>query len=200
MALQDILAAKIRPETETGGNQAGRLRRAGLLPAIFYGQGEENKILTLDYKEFKTAFLNTEGNRSLFTLDIEGLGRQIVMLKEYQVHPIKRTLMHADFMKINEQEQVVVSVPLILVGKPIGVEKGGQLQQIEREVTISAKPADLPAHIEVNVSKINLGQTMRLSQITPPEKVSLVITADLSVATVAPPKGAKAAEAGENGA
>lgn len=197
MALQDVLAASIRPET--GGNYAGRLRKEGLLPAIFYGQGEENKVLTLNYKDFKTAFLSTEGNRSLFTLDIEGLGRKIVMLKEYQVHPIKRTVIHADFMKIDEDAPVTVKVPLVLVGKPAGVEKGGQLQQIEREVTISAKPAHMPAQIEVNVAKINLGHSMRLSQVIPPENVSLVFTADLSIAAVTPPKGVKLAEsAGES--
>lgn len=197
MALQDVLAAKIRPQT--GGGYAGRLRKEGFLPAIFYGQGEENKNLTLNYKEFKTAFLNTEGNRSLFTLDIEGLGRKTVMLKEYQVHPIKRTVMHADFMKIDEQVPITVKVPLVLVGKPIGVEKGGQLQQIEREITISAKPADLPARIEVGVAKIGLGQSMRLSQVVPPENVSLVIGADLSIAAVTPPKGVKLADSGEEG-
>ena len=189
MGLSTVLKAKTREVKSS--NHASRLRAEGLLPVVFYGPGTEALSLSLDYKEFKTAFTTSEGNRSLYTVDIEGHGPQAALLKDFQVDPLTRKVIHADFYKVDPDTPVTVKVPLALSGKPVGVEKGGQLQPGAREVSLTTLPGQAPAELTVDVSQLALGQSLHFSQITPPEGMKLVYSADLPVATVVIPKGLK---------
>ncbi|MDR2367433.1 MAG: 50S ribosomal protein L25 [Deltaproteobacteria bacterium] len=191
MGLNDTLAAS--PREAGGSNLAGRLRREGRLPIVFYGHGlSESQSLTIDYAQFKSVFLGTEGNRFLYTLAPEGQESAPALLKDYQVDPVSRKVIHADFQRIDPQRAVTVQVPVTMVGKAAGVERGGQMQLGEREITVSGLPADIPPVIEADVSALGLGQTMHLSQVKLPPTLRLVRTADLPVAMVAVPKGLKA--------
>ena len=199
MGLSTVLKAQARKVKSS--NYAGRLRAEGFLPAVFYGPGlDAAQSLCLDYKEFKTAFMTSEGNRSLYTLDIEGQGPQAALLKDYQVDPLSRKVIHADFYKIDPAQPVTINVPVILSGKPAGVEKGGQLQGGAREIAVTSLPANAPSEVMVDVSSLGLGQSLHFSQVTPPEGVKLAYTTDLPVATVVIPKGLKTDEAGEEAA
>lgn len=197
MGLSTVLKAK--PRQAKGGNQAGRLRAQGLLPAIFYGPGlDAAQSLCLDYQEFKMALTTSEGNRTLYTLEVEGQAPQAALLKDYQVDPLSRKVIHADFYRVDPERPVTVKVPVVLTGKPAGVEKGGQLQLGTREVNVTALPAQAPAEVEVDVSSLTLGQALHLSQVKVPEGMKLAFTTDLPVAMVVIPKGLKAeAEAEE---
>ncbi|MDR1578701.1 MAG: 50S ribosomal protein L25 [Deltaproteobacteria bacterium] len=190
MGLDTTISAK--PREERGKNAARRLRASGQLPAIFYGQKDPSQALTLDYAEFKTAYTRSDGARSLFTLSIEGQAPQPVLLKDIQINPLSRRLAHLDLLKIDPGRPITVQVPLTLTGKAVGVEKGGQLQQGERDIKVSGLPEVIPAKIDVDVSALGLGQTMHLSQVKLPEGLSLERTVDLPVAVVAVPKGLKA--------
>ncbi len=199
MGLSTVLKAKARQVKSS--NYAGRLRAEGLLPAVFYGPGlEAAQSLCLDYKEFKTAMTTSEGNRSLYTLDIEGQGAQAALLKDYQVDPLSRKVIHADFYKVDPAQPVTVKVPLVVSGKPVGVEKGGQLQLGAREIAVSALPGQAPSEVTVDVSGLALGQSLHFSQVVPPEGVKLAYATDLSVATVVIPKGLKTDEGAEDAA
>ncbi|MDR1870829.1 MAG: 50S ribosomal protein L25 [Deltaproteobacteria bacterium] len=180
------------PREERGKNSARRLRASGKLPAIFYGRADKTEALTLDYAEFKTAYLQEEGAHSLFTLAIEGRPPQMVLLKASQVDPLSRRLTHLDFQKIDPAKPITVKVPLTLVGKALGVEKGGQLQQGEREIRVQGLPDQIPSSIEADVASLALGQTMHLSQVKLPVGLTLAKGVDLPVAVVAVPKGLKA--------
>ena len=199
MGLSTVLKAKARKVKSS--NYAGRLRAEGLLPVVFYGPGlDAAQSLCLDYKEFKTAFMTSEGNRSLYTLDVEGQGAQAALLKDYQVDPLSRKVIHADFYKVDPAQPVTVKVPVVLSGKPVGVEKGGQLQSGAREIAVTSLPADAPAEVVVDVTSLGLGQSMHFSQVTPPEGIQLAYVADLPVATVVIPKGMKTEETTEEAA
>jgi large subunit ribosomal protein L25 len=190
MGLNNTLNATSREVRSS--NHAGRLRSKGLLPAIFYGSDlPEAQSLTLNYIDFKNAFQNSEGNRFLFTLSVEGQAPSPVLLKDMQVDPVSRKVIHADFLKIDPAKPVSVKVPLNLVGKALGVEKGGQIQQGEREISVSGLPGAIPSQIDADVSSLALGQSLHLSQVKLPEGLSLVKGADLPVAMVAVPKGVK---------
>ena len=196
MGLSTVLKAKSREVKSS--NYATRLRAEGLLPAVIYGPGMEGaKSVCLDYKEFKTAFTTSEGNRSLYTLDIEGLGSMPALLKDFQVDPMSRKVIHADFYKVDPDKTITVKVPVILSGKPVGVEKGGQLQTGAREVNISTLPAQAPAELEVDVTSLELGHSMHLSQVPVPEGMKISYVADLPVATVVVPTGLKTEAEGE---
>lgn len=191
MGLSTVLKAKAREAKSS--NYVGRLRAAGALPAVFYGPGlDAAQCLSLDYKEFKTALLTSEGNRSIYTLDIEGQGTQAVLLKDYQVDPLSRKVIHADFYKVDPSKPITVKAPVVLSGKPAGVEKGGQLQPGVREVSVTALPGEAPSEVVVDVSPLALGQSLHLSQVVLPENMKLAFTADLPIATVVIPKGLKA--------
>jgi len=173
--------------------KAGLLRREGRLPAVFYGPGLSQPLsLSLDYKEFKTALTTSEGNRALYTLVIDGQAPQAVLLKDCQMDPLTRKAIHADFYKLDPTKPVRLKVPVTLTGKPAGVEKGGQLQPGLREVEVQVQPDQAPAELLVDVSDLNLGQSLHLSQVKAPGDFKLVFTADLPVATVVVPKGLKA--------
>ena len=189
MGLSTILKAVPRPREA----RPGRLRREGRLPAVFYGPGQEKPLnLSLDYREFKTALTTSEGNRALYTLDIEGYPPQAVLLKDCQFNPLTRQAIHADFYKLDPGRPIRLKVPVTLTGKPAGVEKGGQLQPGLREVELNVRPDQAPDVLQVDVSNLNLGQSLHLSQLTVPGEARLVFTADLPVATVTAPKGLKA--------
>lgn len=174
-------------------NYASRLRKAGQLPAIIYGPGLDTALaLCLDYKEFKKALTTSEGNRSLFTVEIEGQAPQATLLKDYQIDPLSRKVIHADFYTIDLDKPVTLKIPVVLQGKPAGAEKGGQLQTGVREVSISTLPAQAPTELVVDVSSLSLGQSLHISQIILPADMKLVIVTDLPVATVVIPKGLKA--------
>jgi large subunit ribosomal protein L25 len=191
MGLNNTLIAS--PRVAESSNSAKRLRKEGLLPIVYYGHGlNESVSLTIDYAEFKTAFLGSEGNRFLYTLALEDQEPAPALLKDYQVDPVTRKVVHADFQRVDPQKPVTVPVPVTLVGKAAGVERGGQMQLGQREITVAGLPSEIPAVIEADVSFLGLGQTMHISQIKLPASLTLVKTADLPVAMVAVPKGLKA--------
>ncbi|MDR0550314.1 MAG: 50S ribosomal protein L25 [Deltaproteobacteria bacterium] len=189
MGLNDTI--KATPREERGKNFARRLRAGGRLPAVYYGRGDQAQALSLDYLEFKNAYLRADGVRSLYTLLIEGQEPRPVLLKASQIDPLSRRLAHVDFQKIDPVQPIEVAVPLNLVGKAQGVEKGGQLQQGVREIKVLGLPEKIPAFIEADVTPLSLGQTMHLSQVKLPEGLALTKTVDLPVAVVAVPKGLK---------
>ncbi|MDR1395268.1 MAG: 50S ribosomal protein L25 [Deltaproteobacteria bacterium] len=190
MGLDNTLTAQSR--SQSGKNAARRLRAQGLLPAVYYGPNHQTQCLTLNYEEFKNAFTRSAGNRSLYSLAVEGEAPLPVLLKAAQIDPLSRRLVHLDFLRIDSQKEITVEVPLGLTGKAAGVEKGGQLQQGERKIAVSGLPGRIPALITADVTGLSLGQTMHLSQVVLPEGLKLVKTADLPVAVVAVPKGLKA--------
>ena len=192
VGLSTVLQAKTRQIKSS--NYASRLRAAGNLPAVFYGPGQEVPIsLCLDYKEFRTALTSCEGNRSIYTLEIEGMEPQPVFLKDLQMDPMTRKAIHADFYKIQLDKPVTIKVPVVLSGKPAGVEKGGQLQSGAREIKLTTLPTSAPSEIVVDVKKLELGQSLHISQIVPPQAdMKIIFTADLPVATVVIPKGMRA--------
>ena len=112
MGLSTTLSAA--PRDPNGSNSARRLRKEGLVPAVLYGDGLEPLSISLNYLAVKKAFLNDPGNRSLFTLEVEGKGSWPIVVKALQIHPVARTMLHVDFQKVDPEKKVVVKVPLTL--------------------------------------------------------------------------------------
>lgn len=198
MDINVVLNAKIR--TEKGKGPAKRLRRAGKIPAIFYGKGQEARMLTIDYRELKNAIYSGESALSLLKLLIEGpdgTEEKTVTVKDHQTHPLKRTVDHVDFLEINVNQALELEVPLVLTGKAIGVERGGMLSQIRQTLTVAALPINIPDQIVVDVSNLDLGESLHISDVPVPAGVELPSDVDFTVATILSPKGAKTEEDGE---
>ena len=206
---QIALGAKLR--TEFGKNASRKLRRAGRIPAILYGHRKEPLALSIDSHQLKKAMTAGVKESVLIDLNVEADVQEqnrIVMLKELQVHPVKRHYVHADFYEIVMDEQISMPISIHLVGKAKGVEAGGILRQFKREVEIRCLPTQIPDRIEIDVTDLEIGKTITLEEVKVEEGVEVMESLELPIVTVLPPTVLKkeeeleeaeeeAAEAGE---
>ncbi len=175
---------------EKGKEKARKLRHQGLMPAVVYGHHEETIPITLDPKEFSKILRGGAGERTLINLTIEGLEggpvTKTVILKEKQVDPVKRTMLHADLYTIAMDEKIHVSIPVHIVGKSPGVEQGGVLEQVLREIEVECLPGDIPPGIDVDVSSLDIGDAIHVGDITL-EKAKIQVDPEQTLVTVVPP-------------
>ena len=188
MAEQIKLSATSR--TEKGKGVAKRLRREGKLPAVVYGHKTDPIALTIDSKQLLKLIVEGKSEHKLFGLSIEGNGKpieKIVMIKELQIHPLKRNFLHVDFFEVAMDEEITLSLVIKLVGEAPGVEMGGMLQQVRREIEIKCLPSQIPDTVEIDVSALNIGDSVHLNDIQLPEGIKVLDDADLTIATVLAP-------------
>jgi large subunit ribosomal protein L25 len=164
------IVLKSKPRTELGTRAARRIRREGLIPANVYGHGHKNLLLSVDEKALRKAL--SEGHRIL-GIEVEG-GVEQGLVKEVQYDYLGSHYVHVDFTIIKRGEKVEVSVPVELMGTPKGVTGGGVLSFPLQELTISGLPEHLPEHFRLSVEALELGQALRLKDLTIPENCTLV--------------------------
>lgn len=182
------LRATIR--RSTGKGIARKLRASGQIPAVLYGKGEGSVSLTLDPLELKKALDPAKRRNTVINLTIEDEGKSeavTAMLKDYQIDTLKQIVLHADFVRVSMDQEIVVAVPLILDGKPEGVKLGGTLHQVFRELQVTCKPDDIPTSIRADVSAMELNDTLRVRDLAlMGAKISL--PDNLTIALVMAPK------------
>jgi large subunit ribosomal protein L25 len=184
------VVAQIR--TESGKNEARRLRQQDMVPAVFYGPGTQPRPLTVPLSRMEKLFREMGEEEKLLNLIIEdGTKRDAkhVMLREIQVHPARRQLLHVDFYEVAMDQAVEVHVLVELKGKPVGVEKGGSLNQLARFLTVRCLPGAIPEKVEADVSGLEIGQTLHVSDLVSLVAFELVDDGGLPVATIEAPEG-----------
>jgi large subunit ribosomal protein L25 len=182
-----VLNAEVREQT--GKEMAKKLRAKGLMPAIFYGPNSETIALTLDPKELSKTLHTEAGENVLIDLNIrkgEESLKKVVMLKELQVQPLQRKVLHADFFEVSMDVMVTVEIPVHLLGKSEGVKVGGILEQVQRTIQIECLPGDIPRSIDVDVSALMIGDSIHVSDLKL-EKFKILSDLNLTIATVVPP-------------
>ncbi|HEV2395611.1 MAG TPA: 50S ribosomal protein L25 [Candidatus Sulfotelmatobacter sp.] len=178
----NVLEAQTRePGTK---NQARRVRRDGKIPAVVYGAGKESLSITVDPRVV-TRILNSEtGHNTIFDLTLNGDTAK-AMIVDWQYEPIKGRLLHIDLKRIALDKVLRVSVPIELTGEAQGVKtEGGILEQMLREVEIECLPADIPSHIDVDVSHLTFGKVLRVSDLPHSDKVKFITDENQPVAHV----------------
>ena len=192
----NVLAAENR--TETGKGAGRRLRAVGRIPAVLYGKGVETRSLSVDPRALNSLLHSSgAGLNTLIDLEIGGQSQQ-VLLKELQREPIGGGFVHADFFQVDLTERVTVSVPIHIVGTAKGVSlEGGILDLPVREVDIECLPTAIPDEIEVDVSALEIGDSIHVSDIVLPADTEMRTDLGLAVATVVAPKAAEEEEAAE---
>ena len=178
--------------TERGKNEARRLRQQDMVPAVFYGPGTQPRPLTVPLSRMEKLFREMGEEEKLLNLIIEdGTKRDAkhVMLREIQVHPARRQLLHVDFYEVAMDQAVEVHVLVELKGKPVGVEKGGSLNQLARFLTVRCLPGAIPEKVEADVSGLEIGQTLHVSDLVSLVAFELVDDGGLPVATIEAPEG-----------
>ncbi len=172
--------------TATGNGPARVLRREGRIPAILYGTATDPVLLSVDIKELEQAFKKAASIQALLNLvvhDSETYTKPVIV-KELQTHPTTEAFLHADFYEIDMENKITVNVPILLVGKSKGVEEGGLLQSIRRELEITCFPNQIPAAIEVDVTDLVIGDSLHVKSIPLPEGVKIQTETDFTVLTV----------------
>lgn len=180
------LEAKAREGS--GKGFARRTRLEGQIPAIVYGKHLKSPMsISVDPAAVKAAINTPRKLNTLINLKVGGASH-MVMLKDYQQDPVTRALLHADFIDVRETDQVRVNVPLVLVGKAIGVADGGILSQQRREIEVFALPSAIPEKIEVDVTALKVAQAMHINDVKMPEGVTVKSHVNYTVAVVAIPE------------
>lgn len=168
-----------------GKNDARRARRDGMVPVTVYGGGAETLAAVAPLRDLAAILRSESGRNTIFTIDVEGVGVSEVMFHDRQIDPIRGRLIHADLTRLVKGQKIEVTVPLHLVGEPIGVkEKQGVLEQIIREIQIRCEPRNIPDVINVDVSNLDVHDTLHVSDLKVDEGVELLQDADVVIATV----------------
>jgi len=181
---------------------AAALRRGGRLPGVIYGAGGENIQVDCDASDFAHAGLGSSGAHLIrFTSQDGNLNANIALIKEIQTHPVKGTPIHVDFLRVDLNKPVDASIAISLVGKAAGLIEGGIVQPLRREIEVRALPDKLPEVIEVDVTALNIHDSIHVEEIALPEGVELHAGGEnYTVVTVLPPVVEAVATEGEEGA
>ena len=165
-------------------NDARRVRREGKIPAVVYGAGKESLSITVDPRVVARILNSETGHNTIFDLTLEG-EKTKAMIVDWQYEPIKGRILHIDLKRIALDKVLTVSVPIELIGEAEGVKtQGGILEQMLREVEIECLPADIPSHIDVDVSHLTFGKVLRVSDLPHLDKIKFLTDENQPVAHV----------------
>ena len=174
-----------------GKGHARRLRRKGLIPAIFYGHAEESIPLEVSAMELRKVLSTEAGENVIIDLKIKSNGREssrTVILKEKQLHPVRREILHVDLYQISLEEKLTATVPIEVVGESPGVKKGGILEHGLWEIEVRCLPTQIPDHIQADTSNLEIGDILHLGDLASPEEVEILGDKDQVVLVIAVPR------------
>ena len=175
--------------TGTGKGFVKKLRVAGRIPAIYYGRGEHPIALTVNAKEVETLIHGAATANVIVDLTVAGAAAadRKALIREIQRDPVQGNILHLDLQHISLTEKITVEVPIELIGIPTGVKDGGGiLEHVLRVVEVECLPTDIPAHLEADVTMLNIGDSLHVSDLKA-ERVTILTEADRPIATVVPP-------------
>jgi large subunit ribosomal protein L25 len=175
--------------TSRGKNEARRLRASGRIPAVVYGGKDGGKPIAVDPKMLAKILRTDQGANTLIALNVPGAGNARVLVREYQLDPVTHELLHADFYRVAMDKLLRVQVTVVPQGEPKGVkQQGGVLDVVHRQIEIECLPADIPTHIEVDVSELMVGQSIRVKDIATSPKWKAITDAEIMLLHVIIPK------------
>jgi large subunit ribosomal protein L25 len=175
--------------TQRGKNEARRLRASGRIPAVVYGEKEGGRAIAVDPKILSRILKTGQGANTLIALNLPGAGDARVLVRDYQLDPITHELLHADFYRIAMDKVLRVQVSIVARGEPKGVkQQGGVLDVVHRQIEVECLPADIPSAIEVDVTELMVGQSIRVKDVATNPKWKAVTEPELMLLHVIIPK------------
>ncbi len=176
---------KVEIRTSTGKGISRKLRAAGRIPGVVYGRGVDPVAVSLEPKELQAAIAGEGGINNLISLDCAGeLNNAVVIVADLQRDVIKRTMEHVDLQRVNMNEKIKVHVPIQVKGTAVGVKEGGMLDIDSHTLHLECMPTQIPEFIEIDVTNLQIGQTLHLQDVTVPEGVTFLGHPDVPVASV----------------
>ena len=187
MASSAKLSAKGRDGQGKGDNR--KLRQTGYIPAVIYGHGETTRSVAVNAHELELLFSRVHVENTVIDLDVEGEKKPIrALVREVQKHPAKGSVVHVDFYQIHAGEMVNIQIPIHFVGTAVGVRNGGMLQHTMDELDVKVSADSIPESIDVDVSELDIGDSIHVSDLKVPAGVEVLDNADRSVCSVTPPQ------------
>jgi large subunit ribosomal protein L25 len=186
----DTMQLNAKTRTKTGKGPARKLRGVGKLPAIFYGPKINPVMLSVDYTQLKQMLKGKSAENIIFDLRIDSdkeSSSKKVMIKEIQRDPVTRDYLHVDLYEIAMEKELEVGIPVYLINIPIGVSNGGILQHMRRELGVSCMPKNLVDRIDIDVSGLDIGQSLHIGDVSLPPGLKSIEDASLPIATVVAP-------------
>jgi large subunit ribosomal protein L25 len=198
---------EVKEREHSGSRDSRRLRKAGMIPGVLYGQGHKPHPITVPERELRRVLTGSAGLHAILDVVLEGQKTtHSSILKDYQVDPIRGKIDHFDLQEVRLDQSIQTSVVVELVGESVGAKAGGVLSQVAREVRVEALPLEVPERLELDVSSMEIGDSLRLTDLSTPEGVTLLDDPETVLATVTvptrveePEEEAEEVEEGEEG-
>ncbi len=168
--MSEVLSGKIREKT--GKVATKEVRRNGEIPAVLYGL-KDNLSFSVCADKLKD-ILTAKGQNALLDLNLEGNKKRKVILKEFQSHPLKERWVHVDFLEVDVAKKVKVNVDVHLIGKSAGEKMGGLVNQVLKSIHVECLPVDIPQSVDLDVTAVELGQVLHVSDLSLPDKVKIL--------------------------
>jgi large subunit ribosomal protein L25 len=180
---------EVRERESRGSADARRLRREGFIPGVLYGKGKSSHAICVPERELRRVLTGQGGLHAILDVVLEGQKTtHASILKDYQQDPIRGHISHIDLQEVPLDQVITASVTVQLVGEPVGAKEGGVLSQVQREINVEALPMEVPEHIDLDVSRMAIGDTLRLADLAPMEGVTYLDNPEETVlATVTMP-------------
>jgi large subunit ribosomal protein L25 len=179
---------EVQEREHSGTRESRRLRREGMIPGVLYGRGHKPHPISVPERELRRVLTGGAGLHAILDVVLEGQkSTHSSILKEYQVDPIRGKIEHFDLQEVRLDETIQTSVVVELVGESVGTKAGGVLSQVAREVRVEALPLEVPQHLELDVSAMEIGDALRLSDLRVPEGITLLDDPETVLATVTVP-------------
>ena len=165
---------EVQPRESRGSAESRRLRKQGLIPGVLYGGGHDPHVFSVTERELRRALTGDAGLHAILDVVVDGNQARPSILKAYQQDPVKGTLTHIDLQVVRLDQPIQAQVVVELVGEPVGVTEGGVLSQVNREITVEALPMEIPEHLDLDVTGMNIGDTLRLVDLPVQEGVKFL--------------------------
>jgi len=185
----ELIELKANTRTKTGKGPARVLRCEGSMPAILYGPDTTPVLLSISTKDLENALKQGASGHLLFNLDTQKGDNSSykVMIKELQTHPVSREFLHVDFYEINMDRKIRVNVPVVVTGKSVGVEMGGLLQIVRRELEVLCLPMEIPEPIEIDITDLDIGDSIHVKEIPLEGNIEMPTDVNFTVLTILSP-------------
>lgn len=190
----ELIELKTNIRTSVGNSQARALRRNKQIPAVLYGRGKKTVLLSVPFSELEQALKKSKNGQALLNVVVQNgeTYTKPAIIKELQTHPVKRNILHVDFFEIDMNRKIKIKVPVVTKGKSKGVELGGTLQIIRRELEVLCLPLEIPKSFEIDITDLDIGDSVHVKSIPLKDNIEIPSDVDFTVLTIASPTAAEA--------
>ncbi|CAD7837116.1 MAG: hypothetical protein [Olavius algarvensis Delta 4 endosymbiont] len=181
----ELLELKAVNRTDSGKGQARTLRREGRLPAVLYGRNTDPVMLSINLSELEDITKGGSAGQALLSISVEGEKKpRTAMIRELQISPLSRDYLHVDFYEVDMKKKINIMVPVTTTGKCIGIEMGGMTQLIRRELEVLCLPDNVPEHIEIDITDLNIGDSVHVEDVQLEGDIEIPHDVDFTILTI----------------